>query len=76
MEFDYLGATLVNLAVNLVYTLVALYVGIKALLIVDDRLLKDINIQEEIKKGNVAVSVFASSILFFVALIITFGFKG
>jgi len=76
MEFDYLGATIVNLSVNLIYTLVALYVGIKALLIVDKKLLKDINIQEEIEKGNIAVSIFASSILFFVALIVIFGFKG
>ena len=27
MEFDFLGATLVNLSINFVYTLIALFVG-------------------------------------------------
>lgn len=76
MEFDFLGASIVNLVINIVYTLIALFVGMKALLIIDDKLLKSIDIQEEIKKGNIAVSLFASSILIFVALIVTFGFKG
>ena len=76
MEFDFLGASIVNLVINIVYTLIALFVGMKALLIIDDKLLKTIDIQEEIKKGNIAVSLFASSILIFVALIVTFGFKG
>jgi uncharacterized membrane protein YjfL (UPF0719 family) len=76
MEFDFLGASLVNLTINLIYTLVALFVGMKALLIIDDKLLKTIDLQEEIKKGNIAVAMFASSILIFVAIIVTFGFKG
>ncbi|PLY08372.1 MAG: DUF350 domain-containing protein [Arcobacter sp.] len=75
MEFEFLGASLINLTINLVYTIVALFVGIKALIVVDERLLKGINIQEEIKNGNIAVSLFASSILVFVALIVIFGFK-
>ncbi len=76
MEFDFLIATSINLGVNLAYTLVALYVGIVFLSIVDKRLLKKIDLEEEIKKGNIAASIFASTILLFVALIVTFGFKG
>ncbi|AXH11963.1 DUF350 domain-containing protein [Halarcobacter bivalviorum] len=76
MEFDFLGATIVNLTINIIFTLIALFIGVKALLFVDDKLLKSIDLQEEIKKGNIAVSIFASSILIFVALIVTFGFKG
>ncbi len=76
MEFDFLGASIVNLTINIIYTLIALFVGMKALLIIDDKLLKSIDLQEEIKKGNIAVSIFASSILIFVAIIVTFGFKG
>jgi len=75
MELEFLGASLINLSINLIYTLVALFVGIKALIIVDEKLLKGVNIQEEIKNGNIAVSLFASSILIFVAVIVTFGFK-
>ncbi|MDN3638256.1 DUF350 domain-containing protein [Simiduia curdlanivorans] len=76
MEWDFLLATLMNLTVNLVYTLVALFVGVKSLLLIDDKLMKTISFEEELKKGNVAVAIFASSILIFVALIVTFGFKG
>ncbi len=76
MEFDFLGATIINLTINIIFTLIALFIGVKALLFVDDKLLKSIDLQEEIKKGNIAVSIFASSILIFVALIVTFGFKG
>ncbi|MBB3169590.1 DUF350 domain-containing protein [Simiduia aestuariiviva] len=76
MQWDFLLATLMNLSVNLLYTLVALFVGVKALLMIDDRLLKNVSFEEELKNGNVAVAIFASSILIFVALIVTFGFKG
>lgn len=76
MQWDFLTATLLNLSINLIYTLVALFVGVKALLLIDDKLLKNISFEEELKNGNVAVAIFASSILIFVALIVTFGFKG
>jgi uncharacterized membrane protein YjfL (UPF0719 family) len=75
MEFQFLGASLVNLVINILYTLIALFVGMKALLLIDEKLLKSIDLQREIKEGNVAVAIFASSILLFVAIIVTFGFK-
>ena len=43
---------------------------------VDEKLLKNIDLEEEMKKGNIAVAIFASTILIFVALIIAFGFRG
>jgi uncharacterized membrane protein YjfL (UPF0719 family) len=55
---------------------VALYVSVIALLVIDRKLLKNISLEDEMKKGNVAVAIFASTILLFVALIVTFGFKG
>lgn len=76
MQWDFIAATAVNLSINLGYTLLALFIGVKALLLIDDKLLKNLDFEEELKKGNVAVAIFASSILLFVALIITFGFKG
>lgn len=76
MGTDFASATLLNLGINLVYTLAALLVGMGALLFIDHKLLKNISIEEELKKGNLAVAIFASSILLFVALIVTFGFKG
>lgn len=76
MEYEFLSVTLMNLAINLVYTIVALLVSLAALIIIDKKLLPGISIEEEMKKGNIAVAIFASTILLFVALIVTFGFKG
>lgn len=76
MEKQFIISTLINLSINLLYTLVALAMGILALKIVDDKILKSINIEEEIKKGNLAVAIFASTILIFVALIVAVGLKG
>ncbi|GAA5215772.1 DUF350 domain-containing protein [Corallincola platygyrae] len=75
MGGEFLTATLFNLAVNLIYTLVALLVGVLALRFIDNKLLKNIDIEQELKEGNVAVAIFASTILLFVALIISFGLK-
>jgi uncharacterized membrane protein YjfL (UPF0719 family) len=76
VKLDFLYATFINLTINLVYTIVALYVSVIALLVIDRKLLKNISLEDEMKKGNVAVAIFASTILLFVALIVTFGFKG
>jgi uncharacterized membrane protein YjfL (UPF0719 family) len=76
MEWDYFMATLLNLGVNLIYTIIALFVSVLSLFVIDRKLLKNIDIEQEMKKGNIAVAIFASTILIFVALIVTFGFKG
>ena len=76
MGNEFFLATLFNLGMNLIYTLVALFIGIFALLIIDKKLLKSIDIEQEIKNNNMAVAVFSSTILLFVALIVSFGLKG
>ena len=76
MELDFIYVTLFNLLANLLYTIVALAIGMIALLWVDEKLLSNISIEEELKKGNIAIAIFASTIMIFVALIVTFGFKG
>lgn len=76
MTGQLLIATLANLGTNLVYTLVALALGVSALLFIDRKLLTKVDIEEELKKGNMAVAIFASTILLFVALIVTFGLRG
>ena len=75
MDLGFISASLINLAINLSYSILALVVGVYGLLWVDDKLLKNIDLEEEMKKGNVAVAIFASTILIFVALIIAFGFR-
>ena len=76
MELQFLTATLFNLGINLLYTLMALIVGIVALVSIDKKLLKHVDIEGELKNGNVAVAIFASTILVFIAIIISFGLKG
>ena len=76
MDLGFISASLINLAINLSYSILALVVGVYGLLWVDDKLLKNIDLEEEMKKGNIAVAIFASTILIFVAIIIAFGFRG
>lgn len=76
MESDFIIATLFNLGINLLYTLLALVLAMAALTIVDKKLLKNVDIEKELQKGNMAVALFASMILLFVALIVSFGLKG
>jgi uncharacterized membrane protein YjfL (UPF0719 family) len=76
METGFFFATLFNLFMNIFYTIIALAVGLLALQVVDRQLLKTLDIQEELKNNNMAVAVFASTVLLFVALIVSFGLKG
>ena len=76
MESQILFATLFNLGINLLYTVLALLLGVIALILIDKKLLKSIEIEAELKKGNIAIAIFASTILIFIALIVSFGLKG
>ena len=76
METQFFLATLFNLGLNLIYTLLALLVGVVALRIFDQQLLKNVDIEHQLQEGNLAVAIFASTILIFVAIIVSFGLKG
>lgn len=76
MTVDFLLATFFNLGVNIVQTLIALIVAVLGLQFIDRKLLKHIDIEQELAKGNLAVSVFASTILVFVAIVVVFGLRG
>jgi uncharacterized membrane protein YjfL (UPF0719 family) len=73
---EFLAASIINLTINLFYTILALLVGVYALLWIDKKLLKNVDLEEELKKGNLAVAIFASTILIFIAIMIAFGFRG
>jgi uncharacterized membrane protein YjfL (UPF0719 family) len=75
MEFSFISASFVNLIINLSYTIISLFIAVFALVLIDKKLLKDVDIQQELKNNNIAVAIFASTILIFVALIISFGLK-
>ena len=75
MELEFLKANLLSLAINIVFAIVALFVSFFCIRFLDQRFLKKIDIEEELRKGNVAVAIFASSILLFVAMIIDSGVR-
>ena len=76
MDSSFFIGTLFNLAINLLYTIIALLVGVAALKFVDSALLKNVDIEKQLQDGNLAVAIFASTILLFVAIIVSFGLKG
>ncbi len=75
-ETQFIISTAVSLVINLFYTILALIIGIAGLKFVDYKLLKSIDLEEEIKNGNLAAAIFASTIWIFVAVIVSFGLKG
>lgn len=75
MENEFLVSTLFNFTVNLLYTLVALFIAVFSLKVIDKALLRKLDIEDELKKNNLAVSVFASAILIFVAIIVSIGLR-
>ncbi len=76
MNTEFIFATLFNLGMNLVYTVLALIVGVTALVVIDRKLLKSTEVEKDLKEGNVAIAIFSSTVLLFVALIVSFGLKG
>ena len=49
MEWSFISASFINLLINLSYTVVALFVAVVALVTIDKRLLKNVDIQNELK---------------------------
>ena len=75
MQSGFMVATLVNMGMNLIYTVLGLAIGLLALRFIDNKLLTNIKIEEELKNNNIAVAIFSSTVLLSVALIISFGLK-
>ena len=73
MDEAFWKATAITLGINLVYTVVALLVGVAAVRWVDRYVYTEIDFVEEIKKGNVAAALFAGVLLLFVAMILSAG---
>ena len=70
MDWQFVAATAVMLVINLVYAIVALFVGVISVRLVDHFLLKKIDLEEEIKQGNIAAAIFGSVLVLFVAILI------
>ena len=72
MDWQFVGATGVMLLMNLVYAIVALLAGVTAVRVIDHVVLKKIDLEEEIKNGNIAAAIFGSTLVLFVAVLLGF----
>ncbi len=70
MDWQFVSASATMLVINLVYAVVALLVGVAALRWLDAVMLKQLDLEQEIKAGNLAAAVFASALVLFLAIII------
>ena len=70
MDWKFVTASSVMLLVNLVYAVIALFVGVLALRLLDRLILKKVDLQDEIRKGNIAAAILAGTMLLFVAIIL------
>jgi uncharacterized membrane protein YjfL (UPF0719 family) len=70
MEISSIQQTLTFLGINLIYALLTLIVSVLALVIIDKYVFTQIDFIEEIKKGNIAASIFQSTILIFIGLVV------
>ncbi|WP_196138677.1 DUF350 domain-containing protein [Aliikangiella sp. G2MR2-5] len=70
MEISSLEQTFTFLAINLVYALVTLIVSVFALVVIDKFIFTKIDFIEEIKHGNIAASIFQSTLLIFIGLVV------
>ncbi len=70
MDTHFLLSTLASLLINLLYTIVVLIIAVVALKYIDKKILKEVHLEEEIRKGNIAAAIVASTFLIFVAIIV------
>jgi hypothetical protein len=71
--WELIEASAVTFAMHLVFAVVALFVGAVAILAVDRLVLRKIDLQAEISRGNLAAAVYASAIWISLALILALG---
>lgn len=70
MNSSLLTANLWTMALNLAYSLIALFVGALVFRVIDRVVFPDIDFVSEMKKGNLAAGLFAGAILLFIAVVI------
>jgi hypothetical protein len=70
MEWNFLRASASMLVINLIYAMIALFLGVGALRLIDRKVLTRVDIEGEIQKGNIAAAILAASLLLFIAIII------
>jgi uncharacterized membrane protein YjfL (UPF0719 family) len=70
-EWDIVRANAISFATNLVLGIVALFVGALAIMAIDRIVLRKLDLEAEIARGNLAAAVLAGAIWIALALILT-----
>jgi hypothetical protein len=70
-ELSLLAANLIAQALHLAFGVVALFIGAVAIKIIDRFLLKRIDLETEIARGNLAAAVLAGALWIALAMILT-----
>jgi uncharacterized membrane protein YjfL (UPF0719 family) len=70
-ELSLIRASALTLAVHLFFGVVALFIGALAIKAIDHYLLKRIDLEEEIARGNLAAAVYAGALWIALAMILT-----
>jgi len=70
-ELTLIRATAISLSVHLFFGVVTLFVGALAIRIIDRFVLKRLDMEEEIARGNLAAAVLAGSLWIALALILS-----
>jgi uncharacterized membrane protein YjfL (UPF0719 family) len=70
-ELSLIRASAISLTVHLVFGVLALFVGALAIKAIDYFILKRIDLEEEIGRGNLAAAVYAGALWIALAMILT-----
>jgi uncharacterized membrane protein YjfL (UPF0719 family) len=70
-ELSLIRASAISMTVHLVFGVLALFVGALAIKAIDYFILKRIDLEEEIGRGNLAAAVYAGALWIALAMILT-----
>jgi uncharacterized membrane protein YjfL (UPF0719 family) len=63
MDLAFAKASAIMLGINLVYAVIGFLLSVIAILVIDKIFLTKVDLQEEIKKGNIAAAIFAGALI-------------
>jgi uncharacterized membrane protein YjfL (UPF0719 family) len=70
MDMDFARASAVMLAINLLYAFLGIIIAVIGIKLIDIFFLRQIDLELEIKKGNIAAAIFAAALVLGATMII------
>lgn len=70
MDMDFARASAVMLAINLLYAFLGIVIAVVGIKLIDIFFLRHIDLELEIKKGNIAAAIFAAALVLGATMII------